>query len=206
MATLGTRGSLFVAARALTISAMSLMSLACVSRDATSPTRCAVPSTPPLGAPADFTTAGHELAGARISARVACTGDTPGASYAIVDVGGGARRLQLLKGAIRCEDGTFRVVDGHRPVCDPKEPAAAADAPAFVDAFFRDVAAEWAKSDIAVQGIGLLSCKSDEPMIALGDYRKADRAAAILVERARAWELGGPLHLLVRGVPGACPA
>ena len=42
-------------------------------------------------------------------------------------------------------------------------------------------------------------------MIALGDFQQADRAVALVVDRARAWQIAGPIHVLVRGRIGECP-
>lgn len=162
-------------------------------------------STPPASDPATFTSAAKVVGGATFSPLVACAQDGPGAAYVtVVPEGAGTRSIRLLRGAIRCKDGSFREVDGHAPVCDLAQPPAAADAAVFADSFFGDVAAEWAKDGISIHGMGLLSCKNDEPMIALGDFAKADRAAAILVTHARLWGVRGPINLVVRGVMGAC--
>ncbi len=162
-------------------------------------------STPPASDPAAFTSAGKVVGGATFSNLVPCAQDGPGAAYVtVVPEGAGTRSIRFLRGAIRCADGSFREVDGHAPVCDPKQPEAPADAAVFADSFFGDVAAEWTKEGIAIHGMGLLSCKNDEPMIALGDFAKADRAAAILIAQARRWGVRGPINLAVRGVMGAC--
>lgn len=162
-------------------------------------------STPPASDPAAFTSAGKVVGGATFSPLVPCPQGGPGAAYVtVVPDGAGTRSLRLQRGTIRCPDGSFREVDGHSPTCDPKQPEAPSDAAVFADSFFREVVAEWGKEGIAVQGVGLLSCKNDEPMIALGDFAKADQAAAILVTIARRWGVRGPINLMVRGVMGAC--
>ena len=163
-------------------------------------------SRPPAGAPSAFTTAGAEVDGVRISALNECPGEPPETRYVTLDLGPGSRRIRLAGGVIRCEDDVFRTVEGHHPICDLAQPAAPPEAPAFADAFFREVALSWAKDGIELRGIGLLACKSGEPMIALGDYAGADRAATILIEHARAWGIGGPVNLVVRGTHGTCPA
>lgn len=162
-------------------------------------------STPPSSDPAAFTSAGKVVGGATFSALVPCAQEGPGAAYVTVaPEGAGPRSIRFLRGAIRCADGSFREVEGHSPVCDLEQPEAPPDAAVFADAFFRDVAAEWEKEGIAIHGIGLLTCKNYEPMIAVGDFAKADRAAAILITQARRWGVRGPINLAVRGVMGAC--
>ena len=108
---------------------------------------------------------------------------------------------------MRCPDGQFRSVNFQRPVCDLALPPVGPDAAVIGDIFFREVASEWKRVGIEATGIGSLDCSGSETrrwIIAIGDYNNADRAATILVERARAWQLGQPLTLVVRGLRGAC--
>ncbi len=161
------------------------------------------PGTPPRGAPRGFTRAGGNVDGAPVSAIVSCA-DTHQTSYVAIDLGDAPRRLRFLSGAVRCSDGVFRNVDAHHPECDRKGLPAAPEASVLADSFFRDVGAAWAAAGIEVAGIGLLTCKSSEPMIALADFAMADAAAALLVARARVWQLGGPVYLAVRGRGGIC--
>ncbi len=160
--------------------------------------------TPIAGTPSEFTSVGGEIDGARLGALVTCGSPGVDGTYVVLAVGSGPRRLRFQHGAIRCDDGVFRNVDPNHRSCDLAAPAAADDAPVFFDSFLEDVAVAWERSGVPVRASGLLVCKNGEPMLAIGDYAKADRAAAILIERARAWQLGGDLNLAVRGIPGEC--
>jgi hypothetical protein len=178
---------------------------ACAAAGPRSPVNRCTESRPAAGAPSAFTTAGNDVDGVHVTGLFECPGEPTETRYVTLDVGPSTRRLRLAGGVIRCEDGVFRTVEGHHPICDLAQPEAPPEAPAFADAFFREVSLSWAKAGIELRGIGVLACKSGEPMIALGDYAGADRAAALLIEHARAWGLGGTVNLVVRGTRGSCP-
>lgn len=182
---------------------------ATVGADGPDPRAACTPSTRPTGATTDFRTAGTDVAGASVSAAVACGHDSPGAHYVTVTLEGGTRRLRLGAGAIRCADGAFRLYDPQQGpedlACGGDGRAADGDAEVFADAFFRDVSRAWSSAGIDLRGIGTLGCAQQAPMIALGDFQQADRAVALVVDRARAWQIAGPIHVLVRGRIGECP-